>query len=298
MANITAGIIKSLRERTGAGMMDCKRALVETDGEMDAAIDSLRKKGLSSQAKKAGRIAAEGMVTAFVSDGAGVILEVNTETDFVSRNNEFKGFVHRLTELISAARPAGISALMDLPIGEGRTVSEALSEMISRIGENITIRRFESIQTDDGVIGAYVHAGGRIATLVGIDAGRQDRAMIMARDIAMHAAAANPQYIRREDVPASVVDHEKRLLRERAAASGKPEAVIERIISGQLNKFFSEHCLLEQPFVKNPDQLISDLLKSVDSEAKVTAMYRYQLGEGIEKRNADFAAEVAAQIHG
>ncbi len=298
MANITAGNIKSLRERTGAGMMDCKRALVETDGEMDVAIDYLRKKGLSARAKKAGRITAEGMVTASVSDSVGVILEVNTETDFVAKNSEFKGFVQRLTELISAVRPVGISALMDLPIDEGRTVSEALSEMVSRIGENITIRRFESIQVDDGVIGAYIHAGGRIATLVGIDTGRQDQATAMARDIAMHAAAANPQYIYRGDVPASVVDHEKSLLRERAVASGKPEAVIERIISGQLNKFFSENCLVEQPFIKNPDQLISDLLKSVDSEAKVTAMYRYQLGEGIEKRNADFAAEVAAQIHG
>jgi len=294
MTNITAGGIKELRERTGAGMMDCKKALVETAGDLEAAIDVLRKKGLSALAKKSGRVAAEGVVAAAVIDGIGVILEVNTETDFVAKNEEFRSFVDRLIALISSARPASTTELMALPFIEEQTVAAALSGLVSKIGENISIRRFESVSGDNGVIGTYVHAGGKIAALVGVSAGEEAQ----ARDIAMHVAAANPQFIRRDEVPTPVVDHEKDVLRDRAAASGKPEAVIERIITGQLNKFFSESCLLEQHFVKDPDQLISGLLKAADPDATVVAMHRYQLGEGIEKKSSDFAAEVAAQIHG
>jgi elongation factor Ts len=298
MGQITAGDIKSLRERTGAGMMDCKKALVETNGDINAAIDYLRKKGLSAVAKKAGRIAAEGLVVASSTGHGGAILEVNSETDFVAKNKEFQDFVNHLLEIILTSDVSDVEALMKQPYDGKRTVSETLTEMVARIGENISIRRFEKVGVTDGIVAAYVHAGGKIAVVVGIDTRKPEQMASVGRDIAMHVAASNPQYISREDVPAQDLEREKSVLRERALASGKPEKIIERIVTGQLNKYYIENCLLEQPFVKDPDQSVSQLLSATDPDATISVMCRYQLGEGIEKRKSDFAAEVSAQIHG
>ncbi len=299
MAQITAANVKALRERSGAGMMDCKKALTAVDGDIDAAIDHLRKKGLSAMANKAGRVAAEGMVAAEVSDDTGVILEVNSETDFVAKNNEFQRFVNNILELIVKSDCNSVEALMEEPFDEqGQTVSLVLTKLIAKIGEKITIRRFEKIHTEDSVVASYVHAGGKIASMVGVHTLVPDTVDTISKDIAMHVAASNPLCINREGVSSDALEREKNVLTERAAASGKPDNIIERIVTGQLNKFYAENCLVEQPFVKDSDQTVSQLLTSVDPKARVTAMYRYQLGEGIEKNESDFAAEVSAQIHG
>jgi len=291
MSQITAADVKKLREMTGAGMMDCKKALAETQGDMDAAVDFLRKKGLAAASKKAGRVAAEGMVLAKSTGTAGVVLEVNAETDFVSKNEKFRGFVEALAELILNNRPADLEALKALPFDDEYTVEQALAQLIATIGENMSIRRFECIEVAQGQVAAYVHGGGKIAVLVGIE-GDVDAAL--ARGVAMHVAAANPQYIARDDVDEAAVAREKAVLTERALASGKPEHIVEKIVSGQLNKFYSEVCLLEQPFVMDTDQTVGKAL----GEAKVVAMARYALGEGIERKEEDFAAEVAAQLKG
>ncbi len=297
MAQITAADVKKLREMTGAGMMDCKKALTETDGDMDAAVDFLRKKGLAAASKKAGRVAAEGVVAAVASGNVGVMVEVNAETDFTSKNEKFTGFVNRLVELALAGQPADLAALKTMPMDDG-AAEEALAQLIATIGENMNIRRYEKVGVDSGVVSAYVHAGGKIGVLVGIE-GEPDEALTsFARGVAMHVAAANPQYISREDVPAEAVEREKAVLSERAAASGKPEHIIEKIVAGQLNKFYSEVCLLEQDYVLDTDQTVGKALEQVQKGARIVAMKRFQLGEGIEKEETDFAAEVAAQLHG
>lgn len=291
MSQITAADVKKLREMTGAGMMDCKKALAETQGDMDAAVDVLRKKGLSAASKKAGRVAAEGLVAARSEGDYGVLLEVNSETDFVSKNEKFKSFVNALVELILTHKPADLDALKSLQFDSEQTVEQALSQLIATIGENLQIRRFECIEVKGGKVASYVHGAGKIGVLVGIEGDCPDE---LARGIAMHVAAANPAYISREDVPASVIEREKAVLAERAAASGKPANIIEKIVAGQLNKFFSEICLLEQDFVMDTDRKVGKVL----GDARVVAMARYQLGEGIEKKQDDFAAEVAAQVKG
>lgn len=298
MAQITAADVKQLREMTGAGMMDCKKALSESDGEMDSAVDFLRKKGLAAAARKAGRVAAEGMVLATSTGSSGIILEVNSETDFVSKNEQFRNFVNDLGRLILDENPTDADALNALNFDEEHSVEQALSRLISTIGENMSIRRFDRIQMDDGVVSAYVHGVGKIGVLVGIQ-GRDDQALNnLARGIAMHVAAANPQYIRREEVPADAVERERSVLSERAAASGKPEHIIDKIVSGQLNKFYSEICLLEQAFIMDTDHTVAKALSAAQADADVVFMRRFQLGEGIEKEESDFAAEVAAQING
>ncbi len=297
MARITAADVKKLREMTGAGMMDCKKALTETDGDMDAAVDFLRKKGLAAASKKAGRVAAEGVVAAVASGNVGVMVEVNAETDFTSKNEKFTSFVNRLVELALAQQPADLAALKAMPMDDG-TAEEALAQLIATIGENMNIRRYEKVGVDSGVVSAYVHAGGKIGVLVGIE-GEPDEALTsFARGVAMHVAAANPQYISREDVPAEAVEREKAVLSERAAASGKPEHIIEKIVAGQLNKFYSEVCLLEQDYVLDTDQTVGKALEQARKGARIVAAKRFQLGEGIEKEETDFAAEVAAQLHG
>jgi len=298
MAQITAADVKQLREMTGAGMMDCKKALSESDGEMDSAVDFLRKKGLAAAARKAGRVAAEGMVLATSTGSSGIILEVNSETDFVSKNEQFRNFVNDLGRLILDENPTDADALNALNFDEEHSVEQVLSRLISTIGENMSIRRFDRIQMDDGVVSAYVHGVGKIGVLVGIQ-GRDDQALNnLARGIAMHVAAANPQYIRREEVPADAVERERSVLSERAAASGKPEHIIDKIVSGQLNKFYSEICLLEQAFIMDTDHTVAKALSAAQADADVVFMRRFQLGEGIEKEESDFAAEVAAQING
>ncbi len=297
MAQITAADVKKLREMTGAGMMDCKKALTETDGDMDAAVDFLRKKGLAAASKKAGRVAAEGVVKALASGNVGVMIEVNAETDFTSKNEKFTGFVDRLAELALAEKPADLAALKAMPFDDG-TAEEALAQLIATIGENMNIRRYELVSVERGLVSAYVHAGGKIGVLVGIEGEADDALAEFARGVAMHVAAANPQYIAREDVPAEAVEREKAVLSERAAASGKPEHIIEKIVNGQLNKFYSEVCLLEQDYVLDTDLTVGKALEKAQKGARIVAMKRYQLGEGIEKEEADFAAEVAAQLHG
>jgi len=287
---ITAADVKKLREISGAGMMDCKKALGETDGDIDAAVDFLRKKGLAAASKKAGRVAAEGIVVSVTEGNTGVVLEVNSETDFVSKNDQFIGFANKIAALIIKENPADVEALKALAFDGEHNVEQALSQLISTIGENMSIRRFSRTEAS-GAVASYVHAGGKIGVLIGID-GEVDATL--ARGIAMHVAAANPLSIGREDVDADAVERERAVLSERAIASGKPAAIVDKIVSGQLNKFYSEICLLEQDFVMDTDQKVGKALGA----ANVTSMARFQLGEGIEKKEEDFAAEVAAQIQG
>jgi len=298
MAQITAADVKKLREMTGAGMMDCKKALSTSDGNMDAAVDFLRKKGLSAASRKAGRVAAEGMVTAISKGNHGVILEVNSETDFVSKNDKFRCFVEALGELILRENPANIEALNQLKFNDDHTVDQALSQLIATIGENMNIRRFECARVDNGIVSTYIHGNGKIGVLVGLKGEVDDSLSELARGIAMHVAAANPQYIRREEVPSDVVERERKVLFERAAASGKPEQIINKIVNGQLNKFYSEFCLLEQDFVMDTDLTVAKAVTAAQTDADVVFMRRFQLGEGIEKKESDFAAEVAAQVNG
>ncbi|HKJ82867.1 MAG TPA: translation elongation factor Ts [Mariprofundaceae bacterium] len=298
MSQISASDVKKLRELSGAGMMDCKKALAEVDGDMDKAIDFLRKKGLSAAAKKSGRVAAEGVVLAMAEGDKGVILEVNAETDFSSKNDTFQAFVKRLAEVIMAENPADIDALKALPYDGGESVEETLTQLIATIGENMSIRRFQRIQVDGGVTAAYVHGDGKIGVLLGVKGSADDELANTARGIAMHVAASNPQYIHREDVSTDAVERERKVLSERAAASGKPANIIEKIVDGQLNKFYSEICLLEQAYVMDTDNTVGKALKAIQPDADVVAMHRFQLGEGIEKAESDFAAEVAAQVNG
>jgi len=295
MSQISAADVKKLREMSGAGMMDCKKALAETNGDLDAAVDYLRKKGLSAASKKAGRVAAEGIVVALTEGSAGVLLEVNAETDFVSKNDQFVSFVNAVAKLILDKAPADVEALKALPFDGEHNVEQALAQRIATIGENMSIRRFERFAVDGGSVAAYVHGNGKIGVLLGV---KGNNVADVARNIAMHVAAANPQAIRREDVPADAVEREKAVLSERAAASGKPANIIEKIVEGQLNKFYSDICLLEQDFVMDPDLKVSKALANADASASITDMARYQLGEGIEKEESDFAAEVAAQVQG
>jgi len=288
---ITAADVKKLREISGAGMMDCKKALGETDGDIDAAVDFLRKKGLSAASKKAGRVAAEGVVVAVSEGNVGVVLEVNAETDFVSKNDQFISFVNAIAALIIKENPADVEALKALAFDAELNVEQALSQLIATIGENMTIRRFSRVEVDAGVVASYVHGGGKIGVLIGIE-GDVDAGL--ARGVAMHVAAANPRFIARADVDAESAERERAVLSERAIASGKPEAIVDKIVTGQMNKFYSEVCLLEQDFVMDTDQKVGKAL----GNAKPVAMFRFQLGEGIEKKEEDFAAEVAAQIQG
>lgn len=290
MSQITAADVKQLREMSGAGMMDCKKALGETGGDIEAAMDFLRKKGLSAASKKAGRVAAEGIVVSLAEGNKGVVLEVNAETDFVSKNDKFVDFVNALASLIIKQNPADVEALKALDFNGSETVEQALSQLIATIGENMNIRRFSRSEVD-GTVAAYVHGAGKIGVLVGFEG---DIDQELARGVAMHVAAANPGFIRREDVDAESIERERAVLTERALASGKPANIVEKIVLGQMNKFYSDVCLLEQDFVLDTDQKVGKAI----GQANVVAMTRYQLGEGIEKKEEDFAAEVAAQVKG
>ncbi|MCD6525648.1 MAG: elongation factor Ts [Desulfuromonas sp.] len=300
MAKISASMVAELRGKTGAGMMDCKKALTETDGNIDDAVDFLRKKGLSAAAKKSGRIAAEGIIVSAGSGNVGVVAEINAETDFVAKNDAFCGFAAGVAQVVAENAPADIDALNGLAFPEtGRTVAEELTYQISTIGENINIRRFARCQVESGVVEAYIHAGGKIGVLVELKTDSDNAAVAAtARQLAMHVAAASPQYLCREEVPVAVVEKEKEIMRVKAQESGKPDNIIEKIIGGQINKFFGEICLLEQAFVIDPDQKINKVLaalgKEIGAEVTLAGYERYQLGEGIEKRADDFAAEVAA----
>ncbi len=292
MAQITAGLVKELRERTGAGMMDCKKALAAVDGDMDKAIDFLREKGLAAAAKKAGRIAAEGIVASYVSEDAkvGVIVEVNCETDFVAKTDNFKELVAGIAAHIAATAPADMDALNASEIEAGKTVATLVTESIAKIGENISLRRFARYEVAEGQVAAYIHGGGKIGVLVNLTAGTAE----LGKDVAMHVAAANPGYVTREQVPTAELEHEKMVLTEQARNEGKPEKIIEKMVLGRIQKYYKEVCLVDQEFVKDPDQTVGKLVAAAG--ASVVEFTRFQLGEGIEKKQEDFAAEVMSQI--
>ena len=292
MAQITAGLVKELRERTGAGMMDCKKALAATEGDMDKAIDFLREKGLAAAAKKAGRIAAEGLVVSYVSEDSkvGVIVEVNCETDFVAKTENFQELVAGIAAHVAKSNPADMDALNASEIEAGKTVAALITESIAKIGENISLRRFARYEAAEGMVAAYIHGGGKIGVLVSMTAGTEE----LGHDVAMHIAAANPGYLNREQVPTAELEHEKAVLTEQARNEGKPEQIIEKMVQGRIQKYYKEVCLVDQEFVKDPDQTVGKLVAAAG--AAVTEFTRFQLGEGIEKKQEDFAAEVMAQI--
>ena len=291
MANITAGMVKELRERTGLGMMDCKRALTEAEGDIDKAIDDLRKASGIKAAKKASRVAAEGVVlTKIAEDGNyGVIIEVNSETDFAARDDNFLDFSQQALELAYSKKEADVAALL------GAGLEDTRSALVQKIGENCNLRRAERLQFTDentGIVESYVHSNNRIAVLISVTGGDE----ALARDVAMHIAAVNPMVVRAEDVPKEEIAKETEIYSAQARESGKPEEIIEKMISGRLRKFVAEVSLLEQPFVKDPDVTVGKLIK--DAGASVVQFVRFEVGEGIEKEEIDFADEVAAQVKG
>ncbi len=295
MAKVTAADVKKLREATGAGMMDCKKALTEVGGDFDAGVDYLRKKGLGAASKKSGRIAAEGIVATLSQGHVAVVLEVNAETDFVSKNDQFVGFVEQLAAFIIDKRPADVPSLLEMTLDADLTVAQTLSQLIATIGENMSVRRFEILETS-GVVSAYVHGAGKIGVLVAVEGTADDALNEVARGVAMHVAAVNPQFVSRDSVTQDAIERERKVLTDRALASGKPEAIVDKIVAGQMNKFYSENCLLDQEFVLDSDKSVSKAVSAAQSGAKVVAVARFALGEGIEKKEEDFAAEVAAQL--
>ncbi len=298
----TAKDVQALREKTGCGMMDCKKALVETDGDMDAAIEFLREKGLAQQAKKASRIAAEGMVLATVFGNVGVVVELNAETDFVANSDTFKELTAKVAKVIAEQNPADVDALLACA-ENGVTVADMVQEVFLAVRENIKVRRFERYE---GVVSTYVHAGGKIGVMVKFDtdAADNDTFKEMAKDIAMQIAAVNPQYLDRDSVPADVVEHEKAILvsqmKEDPKMANKPEQVLGKIVEGKIGKYFSEVCLMEQAFVKDGDftvgKYVAAKAKEIGSDVKVVSFVRFEKGEGIEKRVDNFADEVAGMI--
>ncbi|QUR93624.1 translation elongation factor Ts [Macrococcoides canis] len=289
---ITAQLVKQLRERTGAGMMDCKKALTETNGDIDAAVDYLREKGIAKAAKKADRIAAEGTTYVASNGNTAVLLELNSETDFVARNEGFQALVKEMADHILATKPVDLDALMASEIEAGKTVETKMNEAISTIGEKLTLRRFVLAEkTDADAFGEYLHMGGRIGVLAVVENSTDAEA---AKDVAMHIAALNPKFVSREQVSAEELEHEKEILKQQALNEGKPENIVEKMVEGRLRKYLEEICAVDQPFVKNPDQTVAEFLKSKGGTLK--SFVRYEVGEGIEKRQDNFADEVMGQM--
>ena len=302
MAAFTAQDVKALREKTGCGMMDCKKALTQADGDMDKAIDFLREQGLANQAKKASRIAAEGVAYATTTDdcSVGVVIEVNAETDFVAKNDSFMDFVKACANTVIKENPADVEALLTLKAdGTEQTVAELLQEKVLTIGENIQIRRFERME---GACVAYVHAGGKIGVLVNFNTDVADKPEFVAygKDVAMQIAALNTPYLTRNDVPAEVIDHEKEVMRQQVINEGKPEAIADKIVMGKINKYYKENCLVDQEFVKDNKLTVAQYTKNTAKELggsiDIVKFVRFEKGEGIEKRQDDFAAEVASMV--
>jgi elongation factor Ts len=289
---ITAQMVKELREKTGAGMMDCKKALTETNGDMEKAIDYLREKGIAKAAKKADRIAAEGTTYVLSQGNDAVILEVNAETDFVAKNAEFQNLVKEIAAHLLATKPADLDAALDSKMANGSTVNEFITQAISKIGEKISLRRFAfKAKSDNGAFGEYLHMGGRIGVLVVLE-GTTDAGV--AKDVALHVAAMNPKYVSRNQVSEEEVAHEREVLKQQALNEGKPEKIVEKMVEGRLKKYFEEICVVDQAFVKNPDQTVGQYVAS--HNAKIAEFVRYEVGEGIEKRQENFAEEVMNQI--
>ncbi len=284
MAAISASMVKELRERTGLGMMECKKALVEADGNLELAIENLRKSSGMKAAKKAGRVAADGVVRVAVNGSQGTLLEVNSETDFVARDDNFSAFADKVIAKASLAASTDVSTLME---GE---LEDARSALVQKIGENITVRRIEKISAS--VVGVYVHSNEKIGVMIGLDGGSQE----LAKDIAMHVAASNPMVVNPDDVDPGVIEKEKEIFAAQAESSGKPAEIIEKMVGGRIRKFLAEISLVEQPFVKDPDQTVGQLVEAAG--ARVTGMVRFEVGEGIEKDEVDFAEEVMAQARG
>lgn len=292
--SISAKLVMELRAKTGAGMMDCKKALMETNGDVLAAIDYLREKGISKAAKKAGRIAAEGLVFNAVSENnkIGVLVEFNSETDFAAKNEGFLKFGKTLAMTVLTNEIKKVEELKALKI-EGETVEAKLNEMISKIGENMNIRRFERVVSDSFVT-TYLHMGGKIGVVLNLEGEASEENMIKAKDIAMHAAAMAPDFLDKSEVTQEILDKEKSILRAQLIEEGKPENIIDKILIGKMNKFFEENCLLQQKFVKDDKITVTKYA----GDMKVISFVRYKLGEGLEKKSEDFASEVAAQIKG
>ncbi len=306
MAEITASMVKQLRETSGAGMMDAKAALVENNGDLDAAVDWLRKKGLAKAAKKSSRTAAEGLVAIATNGKTGTVVEINSETDFVARNEEFQTFVRNVTDKASA-EASNLDSLLNAKM-DGKAISENLTDLIAKIGENMTIRRMQKLSVNDGVVVGYMHNAvapnlGKIGVLIALEsAGDKAKLEALGKQIAMHAAAAFPKFLKKEEVDAATMEREKDVLREQAKAEGKPADIVEKMLEGRMRKFYEEICLLEQVFVMDGETKISKLLensaKDIGAPVALTSYARIQLGEGIEKEETDFAAEVAKVANG
>ena len=289
---VTASLVKELREKTGAGMMDCKKVLTETDGDMEKAIELLRERGIAKAAKKSGRVAAEGLVESYISEDGkvGAVVEVNSETDFVAKNEEFKTFVMNVAKQVVEKNPKDVEELLNEPaiFEEGKTVNEALIGKIATIGENLSIRRFQRFESR-GLLEKYIHGDGKIAVLINMTKGDKET----AKDLCMQIAAARPEYVRREEVPQERVDKEMEILKVQAMNEGKPEQIAEKIVQGRVGKFYEEICLIDQVFVKDSSMKVSDLLKQKDAD--VAEFARFEKGEGIEKKEENFAEEVMKQ---
>ena len=299
----TAKDVQALREKTGCGMMDCKKALTECDGNMDAAVDYLREKGLASQAKKASRVAAEGAVAAIAENGVGVVLEVNTETDFVASNDEFKSFVNKAAEIVAKTNPADVEALLASKGDDGKTVDELKQEIFLKFRENIQVRRFVRYE---GHVVTYVHAGGKIGVMVkfGTDVADKDGFVAMGKNVAMKIAAMNPAYLDEASVPAEVIEKEKEIMiaqmKEDPKMANKPEQVLAKIVDGKIGKYYKENCLVDQQYVIDGEMTVGKYVESVAKELggsiKIVSFVRYEKGEGIQKKEDNFAAEVASMI--
>ncbi|MGL4392221.1 MAG: translation elongation factor Ts [Fusobacteriaceae bacterium] len=295
MAEISASLVKELRERTGAGMMDCKKALTEMNGDIEKAIDLLREKGIAKAAKKAGRVAAEGLIFEGVSPDhkTAVVLEFNSETDFVAKNPEFKAFGQKLVEIVlNNSNIKSIEDLNNAEIEKGRTVAVAITDLIAKIGENMNLRRFEKVSTS-GFVTTYNHLGGKLGVIVELTGEANDKNISKAKDIAMHVAAMDPNYCSREEVTTNDLEREKEISRKQLESEGKPAQIIEKILLGKMNKFYEDNCLVEQIFVKAEGK---ETVAQYAGDIKVVSFKRYKVGDGIEREEVDFAAEVAAQL--
>ena len=309
MANITSQMVKELREMTQAGMMDCKKALIEADGDMDKAVEWLREKGLAAAAKKAGRIAAEGVVASYVSEDAkiGVVVEVNCETDFVAKTDNFINFSKNVAKHIAMANPADVDELMNQKFvdDESKTITDLVSDATVSIGEKISIRRFARYEADNGAVETYIHMGGKIGVLLQVANDNAatlnaDEFKTFYHDVALQIAAARPTYVRPEEVPAETLENERKILRAQAMEEGKPEDIANRMVEGRIKKYYKDVCLLEQPFVKDGDksikQVMTETAKAIGANLDLVKFERFERGEGIEKRKDNFAEEIAAQM--
>ena len=303
MANISAQLVKELREMTGAKMMDCKKALVETEGNIEKAVEFLREKGLADAAKKSGRVAAEGVVKTYISDDKkiGAVLEFNCETDFVALNEEFVAFADKLAKMVAETSVATVEDLLNEKFDGDATTSESLKALIAKLGENMSVRRFTKFSVEKGIVKSYIHGGGRIGVLVEVACEKDSEVLDeVAKEVCMQIAAANPLFLSKDDVDTESMEKEKEIYRVQALNEGKPENIVEKMVMGRIQKYFKEVCLLEQLWVKDGDKSINKFLeeksKEVGSPITVTRFVRYERGEGIEVEKVDFAEEVARQM--